>query len=54
MAKIILIGSPINNSQAIKSYTSDSSILPEKFQSKAVKLNRSISVPAMMNKTSVV
>ena len=54
MAKIILLGSPVKDSEVIKSYTSDSSILPGKFQSKTVQLNRSISVPAMMNKTSVV
>ena len=53
VAKGILLGSPISDSQGIKPYTSDT-ILPAKCQRKTVKLNRSVSVPAMMNNTSVV
>lgn len=53
IAKGILLGSPIGDSQSIKPYTGDS-ILPMKFQRKAVKLNRSVSVPAMMSNASIV
>lgn len=54
IAKGILLGSPIGDSQDSKPYTSDSSILPVKFQRKPAKLNRSVSVPAMMSNASVV
>ena len=54
IAKGILLGSPIGDSQGIKSYNSDVSILPVKLQHKTVKLNRSVSVPAMMNNANVV
>ena len=48
IAKGILLGTPIGDSQGIKPHTTDS-ILPVKFQRKTVKLNRSVSVPSMMN-----
>ena len=51
MARVILLGSPISDNQAIKS---QDSILPMKFQHKSVKINRSVSVPAMMNNMTVV
>ena len=50
IARIILLGTPISDSQAIKSHD----ILPMKFQHKSVKINRSVSVPAMMHNMSVV
>ena len=51
IARIILLGTPISDSQAIKSHDN---ILPMKFQHKSVKINRSVSVPAMMHNMSVV
>ena len=51
MARVILLGSRISDNQTIKS---QDSILPMKFQHKSVKINRSVSVPAMMNNMTVV